>query len=53
MQSKPTTPQPEARKAPYEKPAVVYRQVLESVAAACDTVANGKMTDDQCAVLNS
>jgi hypothetical protein len=38
----------------YEKPAIVYRQPLESVANACDEVAvNGKTSDDQCAIVNS
>ena len=39
----------------YEKPAVVYRQAMESVAAVCDpndAVNNGK-GDTSCSVLNS
>ena len=39
----------------YEKPAVIYRQVLETVANACDEAgANGKTgINDLCTVLNS
>ena len=37
----------------YEKPQVVYRQVMESVASACDENANGKGDRDSCLVLNS
>jgi hypothetical protein len=36
----------------YEKPSIVYRQSMESVATACDPNANGK-GDDMCTVLNS
>lgn len=36
----------------YEKPAVIHRQAIEGVAAACDTNANGK-GDASCTVLNS
>ncbi|MGH2536908.1 MAG: hypothetical protein ACRDHL_05920 [Candidatus Promineifilaceae bacterium] len=43
-------------KRPYEKPAVVHREVLESIAGTCDTSdpVNGKTgTDDACTVLSS
>lgn len=40
------------KKTPYQKPAIVYRQSMESVATACDMNANGK-GDSSCTVLNS
>lgn len=40
------------QKKTYEKPEVVYRQSMESVATACDMNANGK-GDSSCTVLNS
>jgi hypothetical protein len=47
---------PVEKKEAYEKPAVIHRQVMESIAGACsdsDPV-NGKTgTGDNCTVLNS
>lgn len=37
----------------YEKPEVVYRQAMESVAAVCDTSNGGKEDTTTCSVLNS
>lgn len=37
----------------YEKPEVVYRQAMESVATVCDTSNGGKENTATCSVLNS
>lgn len=39
----------------YEKPAVVHRELMESIAGVCDTQdpVNGKTTGDECTVANS
>lgn len=49
------TPQTnQEEKATYEKPAIIHRQVMESVASACDPGEGGKMDgDEMCTVINS
>lgn len=37
----------------YEKPVVIYKQTMESVATACDPNQNGKGDAVTCSVLNS
>ena len=44
------------KKQPYEKPAVVHRELMESIAGVCDTndPVNGKVgTTDNCTVTSS
>lgn len=46
------TNEQENQKQPYEKPAIIHRQSIESVASACDSNGNGK-GDQSCSVINS
>lgn len=48
--------EPEPKKLPYEKPAIVHSEVLESIAGVCDTEdpVNGKTgVGDTCTVVSS
>ena len=45
-----------SKKLPYEKPAVVHRELMESIAGTCDTAdpVNGKTgSGDNCTTTNS
>ena len=45
-----------SKKQPYQKPAVVHRELMESIAGTCDTndPVNGKVgTGDNCTVTSS
>lgn len=46
---------PTDEKMTYEKPAVIHRQVMESIAGACEEndPVNGKMGGTECTVINS
>lgn len=37
----------------YEKPAIIHKQTMESVATSCDPNLNGKGDDATCTVINS
>ena len=45
----------EVQKKEYEKPAIIHRQILESIAGACDTAdpINGKADANSCQTINS